>query len=128
LCPTLYESCGRNTCQEGSCLFETLPGACAAEEACIPNRGCVMLVFIDASAPDASGGDAEIGDAALGRDSGVCDNGASCERPGACELGVVDCSSGAAVCVAGGAAPAGGVCRAAVGACDAEEVDDGVPL
>lgn len=129
-CAVASESCGRNTCREGSCLFEATAGACTADEACIPGRGCVMRapVVSDAGVLDVGVADVGVVDVGVdaGMDAGSCVSGVACERPGACEEGVVDCSSGEAVCNASGPTAAGIVCRPASGECDVEEVCDGV--
>lgn len=52
-CPMPIAECATGRCEEGTCLFAPVAGACGPEEWCRPEDGCTPLPGIDAGVPDA---------------------------------------------------------------------------
>ncbi len=105
--------CARAVCEGSLCFDQEIEGACAANEYCVPEEGCVAR-------PD------EMTDAGPMPDSTVSPDAGGCGDPCVvgCRAGVLDCGTGE--CVGNDPADAGTLCRATTGECDIEEMCDGV--
>jgi hypothetical protein len=139
-CPAAAASCAAPTCVEGACFLFPVPGACATDEYCDPDDGCVGRPIV----PDAGvdGGSScscagrECGDDGCGGSCGTCPSpmscfdgdcrcdcagrtcgddgcGGSCGECGADQV----CSGGACVCECGGRTCGVNACGRDCGTC-----------
>ena len=95
-CPASAVMCSRRACRAGLCLFEPVPGGCAADEVCSPGSGCIPAVPSDAGRVDAAAPDSGPRDG--GSDAAGCTADAQCDDGRFC--------NGAERCVAASCAPA----------------------
>ena len=111
-CPAPAAACALAACVDGECLDFHVAGSCAPSEVCLPDTGCMEVMF-DAGGGSDGGADAEVAvdagmDDAGGTDAGAMDAGTDagpeCMGDGECDDGVY--CNGAERCIEGSCADA----------------------
>jgi hypothetical protein len=123
-CPDAVAACAQPACVDGACFVFPVPGACAVDEYCDPEDGCVGRPILPDAGMDGGGSSCSC----AGRECGSDGCGGSCGNCGADQV----CSGGSCVCECGGrtcgvnacgrdcgTCGAGTFCRGGTCACDA---------